>query len=305
LKNSAPAEALRPFGAVPAARSGRRTPGGAAIAFGFALLVALGQTGCDPVPSKPKGAIDYTENAKRDYDRAMRALNDKNWETVEGLFNDVRKNYSYSRYARLAELRIADANYQQDKLPEAISGYKAFIHDYPNDPEVPYARYQIAKGEYDSVSVSMFLPPLEERDLASVNDALATIRGFLGDYPNSEHSEQLRYMMEVVLGLLARHELYVARYYLAKDNFIAASARVDRAATAFPNSGLEAEALLVLAEIRMKEKRLDEARAALHRLLKEHPESPFSVSARNYLARLDAGEPVSVLRQGQTQEIKR
>ncbi len=280
--------------------SSRRSSRPAALLPCLALLLcAPGLAGCETTNAKPKSAIDYTENAKRDYERAMRALNDKNWEVVEGLFNDVRKNYSYSRYARLAELRIADANYQQDKLPEAISAYKAFVHDYPNDPEVPYARYQIAKGEYDSVSVSVFLPPLEERDLASVNDALATIRGFLSDYPSSEHTEQLRYMLEVVLGLLARHELYVARYYLAKDNFVAAAARVDYAVTAFPNSGLEAEALLVLGEIRMKEKRPSEARAALERLLKEHPESPFSVSARKYLARLGKDESLGVIRQGQ------
>src|SRR5688500_19497990 len=101
----------------------------------------------------------------------MRALEEKNWEVVEQMFDGVRKNYSYSRYARLAELRIADANYEQEKLAEALSGYKSFVHDYPNDPEVPYARYRIAQAEYDSVSVSFFLPPLEERDLAAVNDA--------------------------------------------------------------------------------------------------------------------------------------
>jgi outer membrane protein assembly factor BamD len=251
-----------------------------------------------PEKRAPLSALEYTEKAKNDYAKAMRSLEEKNWEVVEEQFNEIRRTYSYSRYARLAELRIADANYEQDKLAEAISGYKSFIHDYPNDPEVPYARYQVAKAEYDSVSVSFFLPPLEERDLAAVNDSLATIRGFLSDYPSSEHSDQLRYMLEVVLGLLARHELYVARYYLDKDRFEAAVARVDRAVTAFPRSGLEPEALLLMAEIRLKQKKKDEARALLHRLVKQHPESAFSVPARKYLAWLDT-ESVGVVSQGQ------
>jgi outer membrane protein assembly factor BamD len=262
-----------------------------------AVALSLGLPACAADDKRPATALDYSENAKRDYDRAMQALEEKNWEQVEPLFNEVRKNYSYSRYARLAELRIADANYRQDKLPEAISGYRSFLHDYPNDPEVPYARFQIARGEYDSVSLSPFLPPLEERDLTSVNDALATIRGYLADYPNSEHTEELRYMLEVVLGLLARHELYVARYYLQKDRFDAAAARVDHAVSSFPRSGLEAEGLLLLAEIRMKQKRPADARKICARLLKEHPESPFSVAAKNYLARLGPDEPVGVLRQ--------
>ncbi|MGC4088508.1 MAG: outer membrane protein assembly factor BamD [Polyangiaceae bacterium] len=265
----------------------------ASVLVGLGLLVPA----CASAPKRPPTALDYSENAKRDYDKAMRALEDKDWEVVEPLFNEVRKNYSYSRYARLAELRIADANYRQDKLPEAISGYRSFLHDYPNDPEVPYARFQIARAEYDSVSLSPFLPALEERDLTSVNDALATIRGYLADYPNSEHSEELRYMLEVVLGLLARHELYVARYYLAKDRFDAAAARVDHAVSSFPRSGLEAEGLLLLAEIRLKQKRPSDARKLCDRLLKEHPESPFSVAAKNYLARLGPDEPVGMLQQ--------
>ena len=121
----------------------------------LAATLAAAAVGCAGDDKHAGSALDYTENAKRDYELAMRALEEKNWEVVEQMFNDVRKNYSYSRYARLAELRIADANYEQDKIAEAISGYKSFVHDYPNDPEIPYARYKIAQGEYDSVSASV------------------------------------------------------------------------------------------------------------------------------------------------------
>lgn len=251
--------------------------------------------GCAGEQRAADSALEYTENARRDYEVAMRALSEKNWEVVDQLFNEVRKNYSYSRYARLSELRIADANYEQDRLAEAISGYKAFVHDYPNDPEVPYARFRIAKAEYESVSQSVLLPPLEERDLASVNDALATIRNYLADYPSSPHAEDLRFMLEVVVGLLARHELYVARYYLGEDRFEAAAARVGYAVEQFPNSGLEPEALLLLAEIRLKQKQEAVARELLERLIGQHGESPFSVPARRYLARM--GEPIQVRQQ--------
>jgi outer membrane protein assembly factor BamD len=283
-------------------RRGRHRPPSCGLqASRFALIAVLSASGalvgCAPEPPRASGALDYTEHAKRDYERAMREFQAKNWEAADKQFNDIRKNYSYSRYARLAELRLADAQFQQDKLAEAISGYKSFAHDYPNDPEVPYARYQIAKAEYDSVSQSVFLPPLEERDLASVNDALSTIRNYLADFPGSPHNDELKYMLEVVLGLLARHELYVARYYLARDRFEAAAARVDHALTAFPHSGLEAEGLLLLAEIRLKQKRPEDARKLLEELLHQHPESPFSLPARGYLARLGPAEPVRTLQQ--------
>lgn len=244
--------------------------------------------GCTPASTQTETALDYTDNARKEYEVALAAFEDKNWELSNELFSEVKRKYAYSRYARLAELRLADANFQQDKYAEAISGYKEFVHDHPNDPEVPYARYRIAKGEFDSVSQSVMLPPLEERDLASVNDALSTLRNYLSDYPASEHTEELRYMLDVVLGLLARHELYVARYYLNSGRFDAAVMRCEYALKTFKSSGLEPEALVLLGEIYLKQKRKKDARDVLTRLLTVYPESAFAVPAKNFLALIDA-----------------
>jgi outer membrane protein assembly factor BamD len=124
---------------------------------------------------------------------------------------------------------------------------------------------------------------------------METIRDYLEDFPNSEHAKDLRYMLEVVVGLLARHELYVARYYLREDNFEAANARVERVLKVVPISGLEPEALVLLGEIYLKQKRKAEAKALFEQLIREHSDSPFTVPARNFLAHI--GEDVGTLRQ--------
>jgi outer membrane protein assembly factor BamD len=247
-------------------------------------VVSLAATACSEGERPAKSALEYTENARREYEAGARAVESENYESAAELLNEVRRKYGYSRYARLAELRLADADLAQDKYAEAITGYKAFAHDYPNDPEVPYARFQVANAQYDSVSQSVLMAPLEERDLAAVNDCLGTIRDFISDYPRSPHMDELRYMRAVVVGLLARHELYVARFYLGKDNFDAAVARCEHALNAFDSSGLEAEALVLLGEIFMKKKEPDKARQALERVLSEFPSSPFVEPARRLLA---------------------
>jgi len=230
--------------------------------------------------------LDYSENAKRDYDAAMDDFDDKNWEAARQKLSEVKRKYGYSRYARLAELRLADADYEQDKFPEATAGYKAFVHDYPNDPEIPYARYKVTMTQYDAVSASFLLPSLEERDLAYVNDAHASIRAFLNDYPNSEHAPQLAYMQAVVTGLLARHELYVARFYLDRGQFPAAVARIQYAIRNYPNSGLEPEGMVLLAEVYLKQKEREKARSVLLLVLTRYPTSPFVVPAKHFLDRL-------------------
>jgi outer membrane assembly lipoprotein YfiO len=159
------------------------------------LLLALGplaSLGCAAEERPPQSAFEYAENARAKYEEGVRAIESENWEGAAETLNDLKKRYSYSRYARLAELRLADADLAQDKYAEAVSGYKSFVHDYPNDPEVPYARYRVAKAQYDSVSQTVLMPPLEERDLAAVNDALVSIRQFLTDYPGSTYAAELR-----------------------------------------------------------------------------------------------------------------
>jgi len=256
-----------------------------------ALAVGLLATTIPPLAACDKDShantpLDYSENAKRDYDAAMEAFDDKNWEGVTQMMNEVRRKYGYSRYARLAELRLADANYEQEKFAEATAGYKAFIHDYPNDPEIPYARYQVTLTQYNAVSQSFLLPPLEERDLASVNDAHASIRAFLNDYPNSDHAAELAYMQAVVTGLLARHELYVARFYLDRGNFTAAIARIQYGLHSFKDSGLEPEGMVLLAEVYMKQKERQKAREVLETVLSQFPNSPFVVPAHHFLGEL-------------------
>jgi len=241
--------------------------------------------GCDK-DTHANTPLDYSENAKRDYDAAMADFDDKNWEAARQKLNEVKRKYGYSRYARLAELRLADADYEQDKFAEATSGYKAFVHDYPNDPEIPYARYKVTMTQYDAVSASFLLPSLEERDLAYVNDAHASIRAFLNDYPNSEHAPQLAYMQSVVTGLLARHELYVARFYLGRGKFPAAVARIQYSLRSYPNSGLEPEGMVLLAEVYLKQKERQKARTVLESVLTRYPTSPFVVPAKRFLDRL-------------------
>jgi outer membrane protein assembly factor BamD len=255
--------------------------------LGILLCLWLPLVACASSQDEAANPLQYAEDAKRAYEKALLPYFDGDWEEANLQMTEVKRKYGYSRYARLAELRLADIAYHQEKYPEAVGAYKGFIHDYPNDPEVPYARYRVAKAQFDQTSMSLLLPPLEERDLAAVRDAYATIREFLSDYPGYKRARELEHMLEVVTGLLARHELYVGRFYLSEGLFEPAAARVEYALHNFVDSGLEAEALVLLGEIRLKMHREDEARSLFRQVLAMHPASPFVIPARQFLRFLD------------------
>jgi len=253
----------------------------------LAVLFLLGTSLPACGKTKPAASpLEYSENAKREYERALKVYFDRDYEEATLLFKEVKRKYGYSRYSRLADLRLADIEFKQEKFAEAISAYKGFVHDYPNDPDVPYARYRIAKSLFEQSAPTLLLPPLEERDLASVNEAYDTIRAFLGDFPNYKHAREMEYMLEVVGGLLARHELYVARFYLNKNNFDAAVARCQYALRTYDRSGLEPEALVLLGETYMKMKKRKKARTVFRQMLSLYPDSAFGIPARGFLRML-------------------
>jgi len=268
-----------------------------AAAIAAAAVLAVGTVACD----KPEAhtALSYTADAQRAYNEALKEFDDHNWIEAQSLFREVKRKYHYSKYAKLAELRIADADFEQEKYAEAIRGYRQFVHDHRSDPEeVAFARSKIAEAQYKQINESFLLPTADERDQAIILDAFKELKGYVHDYPDAKESAKIRELLADVTARLMRHELYVARFYLRLDNFEAAVLRVQYALRQFaggPNvreaqpgesvdSGLEAEALLLLGEVYLKMHKFGDARESFNVLLHDYPRSPLVVQANNYLA---------------------
>jgi len=261
-----------------------------------AVLAALAPAlaGC---PSKePRTALGYTADAKRAYDEAMEEFKAHNWLEAQSLMREVKRKYSYSKWARQAELRIADADFEQEKFPDAIREYRQFIHDHRSEPdEVAYARSRIAEAQYQQIPESFLLPAAEERDQATVMDAYKELRGFLHDYPDAKESAHVRELLANVTARLVAHELYVARFYLDKDNYDAAVARIQYALRNFSvnaqgqgavvtgETGLEPDALLLLGETYLKMHKWNDARQSFATILARYPTSALTLQAKNYL----------------------
>lgn len=262
----------------------------------LAVMVVLATSASACEKQEARTALSYTADAQRAYDEAMKEFTAHNWIEAQALFREVKRKYHYSKYAKLAELRIADADFEQEKFAEAIRGYRQFVHDHRSDAqEVAYARSRIAEAQYKQISESFLLPTADERDQAVILDAFKELKGYVHDYPNSKESSKVRELLAEVTARLMRHELYVARFYLARDNFQAAVYRVQYAMRNFAgspaaqgsaevDSGLEAEALLLLGEVYLKMKKYPEAREAFGAIIREYPRSPLVVQAGNFLS---------------------
>ena len=251
------------------------------------MLGALTACGASSAPAR--GALHYTEDAQRAYEKAMVAFNDHDWEEAKLLFKDVKKKYGYSRYARLAELRIADVDFASEKLAEAIQGYRSYVHDHRTDRRDSLRPLSHLQGALRSdLGRRLFAPPQEERDQGTTMETYRELTSLVKDFPAGPYATQSRYMLSVVTGRLVRHELYVARFYLRRDAFTAAVSRTQFALRTYSGSGIEPEAMVLLGETYLKMHKPADARSSFSQVVAQYPSSAFSTAAKNFLLEMDS-----------------
>lgn len=228
--------------------------------------------------------LSYGDSAKQAYEASLEDFNDDNCIDAEPGFKKVKHDFPYSRYAALAELRLADCQYKQGKYAEAIQAYRQFVRARPSHNQVPYARFKVADSYVQQIPTDWLLsPPAYERDQGPSKDALEQLRRFLVDFPDDEHVAEARRMERDALKLLAQHELYVARFYLERDHPESAVLRINAMLTAYTGSGLEPEALLLLGQTYLQMRDRSHARQTFTQLITQYPHSGYAVQAREYL----------------------
>ena len=247
-------------------------------------LLSWTLAGCS---SGSQGGGTYGDSAARAYRVALDEFYDDNCFEAEPLFRNVRREYPYSRYAAVADLRVADCNMRDQKYAEAIEAYNQFVRYRPSHPEVPYARFMAAKAHYEQIPSDWLLaPPAYERDQHYAQESLRLLRRFMLDFPDDPLMPRARRLAEIAVRLLAAHELYVADFYLSRDYPRAAAGRLNTLLRSYPGSGYEPKALYMLGESYVQMEDDKAARRAFQELVTRFPNDDYADQARSALGEL-------------------
>jgi outer membrane protein assembly factor BamD len=231
--------------------------------------------------------MDYGDKARQAYADALDDFYDDECLQAEPAFRNVRRLYPYTRFAALAELRAADCLFKDAKYTEAIQAFEQFVRYRPSHVEVPYARFMIALSNYNQIPSEWFLSPASyEREQHYTRESLRLLSRFVVDYPHDPLVGRANRMAHRAIRLLAAHELYVARFYLRRDHPQAAIGRLRTLITAYPTSGYEPEALLLLGDTYVELKQWSEAKRAFAEITARFPKSAEVEAARTRLTRL-------------------
>ncbi len=218
----------------------------------YLILVCLLFVGCGSSQA-PKKNQSYAKNAEVAYKEALEQYYDDQCAKAQPAFKDVAKKFPYSRFAALAELRAADCMIKQGSYAEGVAAYEEFTQRRPSHAEVPYAQFKIAEAYYKQLPDSWLLsPPAHEKDQANTYRALKALHGFIVDYPQDTRVPQVRKMIKKANELLAKHEWYLADFYIDHDKFTAAASHLEKILEEYPGTSLDKDARELLNELYAK-----------------------------------------------------
>lgn len=253
------------------------------------VLAALsfGATACGS--KSGGGAVEYSVSAQKNYDKGLKELDGKDWIAASKYFGFIKSRFPYSKYAVLAELRLADAEFGADQYLEAIDSYRLFIKFHPTHEMVAngYATFRIGEAYFKQLPDDFWLfPPSFEKDQSSTEDAANELKTFLDKYPDSPFRAKAKEILVKVGKRLADHEWYVARYYWDRGKPMGTVIRLRRLLERYRGVGYDEEALWLLGRAYVAVSMNDRARGAWSELVEKFPKSDRAGDARSALGGL-------------------
>jgi outer membrane protein assembly factor BamD len=140
-------------------------------------------------------SVDYSVSAQKNYDKGMKELERQDWIAASKYFGFIKSRFPYSKYAVLAELRLADAEFGAEQFLEAIDAYRLFIKFHPTHEMVAngYASFRIGEAYFKQLPGDFWLfPPSYEKDQSSTEDAANELKSFLDKYPDSPYRDKAK-----------------------------------------------------------------------------------------------------------------
>ncbi len=189
------------------------------LTFLIPLFIFYGCAGGEPKEEKPAHelASDGMEEFKKE-----------NYKDAIKSFEKLRDWYPFSKFAILAELKIADSHYHIKEYEEAIFAYEEFENLHPGNEVIPYVIYQIGLCYFKQMDTV-------DRDQTSTRKALDTFKRLNKQFPENEYALKAGEHINACLKNLAGHAFYVGHFYYKSKHYKAALYRFRELINNYPD----------------------------------------------------------------------
>ena len=179
------------------------------------------------------------------YKEGMKQLEEGDALYASRKFDEAEILFPQSIWAAKASLMSAYALYSQNYYDDAIFNLERHIKNYPKDKDLVYAHYLIAICYFEQLYD-------EKKDLKPLVKAREKFELILKKYPNTDYAIDAKWKMGLIVDQMAAKEMYIGRYYMKMEKWIAAINRFKFVVKYYDTTVYIEEALHRLVEIYYK-----------------------------------------------------
>jgi len=179
------------------------------------------------------------------YKKGLKALEDGDALYAARHFTDAELLFPQSEWAPKSLLMAAYSYYSQDYFADAIAELERFIKTYPQSNRLDYAYFLLATCYYEKIID-------EKKDLEPLIKAKETFKFVIQEYPSTDFALDAKFKLDLIDETLAGKEMYIGRYYIKKEKWIAAINRFKYVVDNYNSTIYIEEALHRLVELHYK-----------------------------------------------------
>ena len=160
-------------------------------------------------------------------------------------FQNIKDRYPYSKYALIAELKMAEALYLQKEYDLAYEAYDEFEKLHPKNKDIPYVIYQKGMCHFKQMKSI-------DREQEHTRSAQQEFERLVRRFPRDDYANRARRNIRKCLIFLAEYELYVGHYYYERGYYQAALGRYLYIIENYPDMGQYHEAMEYISKCKEK-----------------------------------------------------
>ena len=168
-------------------------------------------------------------------------------------FNEAEILFPQSKWAARSILMAAYSYYSQDYYYDTISELERFIQKYPKHERLNYAHFLLAICYYEQIVD-------EKKDIGPLLSAQKEFKFIIKNYSDSDFALDSKFKLDLINDVLASKEIFLGRYYMKKEKWIAAINRFKQVVQFYDTTIYIEEALHRLVELHYRIGLIDEAK---------------------------------------------
>ena len=165
---------------------------------------------------------ETTESPENLYKSGEQALFSRKFGTAKERFKKLLESSPESEFSRTARLGLAESYFRDGDYEEAAQAYKDYLKLHPLSPNSDYVQYKLGMCYY-----KLMMPP--DRDQSYTLMAIESFDKLISIYPSSPWAIRGRQILHECKQRLAKHDIYVGKFYYKVKEYTAAQLRFQSA----------------------------------------------------------------------------